>query len=392
MWIIVLNELIKKRKVILAAAAVFAVGAVIYLLISEENYESSAVIMPPVEEGQQSFLEAWMSNLSLPSMVVPMTAGRTRAQILEDILSSRRLRSMVIDSLKLKEWYGIGSTDETLGELQGRTDITVSQTGFLDLRVRDRDPEMAARIAEVYIACLDSLNHMLEFTRAGNTMKFISEQLDHYNTKLEKLRGRIADFQRRNGVADFTEQTEGAIKVAVDLKLRQVLAGIELELLREYSSDKSVALKSKRAEYNKLTEKLEEMVENGGDNSIFIPLKKLPALKQEYASMTRDLEVAERVYSFLLERYQESGIDKARTTPSIQVVSYPNVPDESAGYPGWGIVLIAALAGTLWISVVIILWTWISVREKNEQEEKAFRELVALFKSDLKSLRKFLRV
>lgn len=223
-------------------------------------------------------------------------------------------------------------------------------------------------------------------------MEFISDQLDHYRAKLEKIRGRIADFQRRNGVADFTEQTKGAIKVAVDLKLRQVLAGIELELLREYSSDKSVALKSKRAEYNKLTEKLEEMVERGGDNSIFIPLKRLPALKQEYASMTRDLEVAERVYSFLLEKYQESGIDRARSTPSVQVVSHPNVPDELAMFPGWGIFLIAALVGAVWISVVIIFWTWISFREKNEQEEKAFRELVDLIRSDLKSLRKFLRV
>jgi tyrosine-protein kinase Etk/Wzc len=355
-------------------------------------YQSSAVIMPPVEEGQQSFLEAWMSNMDLPSMIVPMSAGRTRAQILQDILRSRRLRTMIVDSLELKNWYGISSMDETLGELQGRTGITVSQTGLLDLSVRDRDPEMAAGIVGMYISSLDSLNRILEFTRAGNTMKFISEQLDRYERKLEVLRDSIADFQQRNGIADFSEQTEGAIEVAVNLKLKQVLTGIELELLREYSSDKTVALRSKRAEYNKLTDKLEGMMEGEDDLSIFIPLRELPRLKQQYAAMTRDLEVAERVYSFLLERYQESGIDRARTTPSVQVVSYPNVPDEPAGIPAWAVVILAALAGALWISAVILFWSWLSGRKRGTEEERAFRELTELFKSDLRNLRRFLRI
>ncbi|MFO7915676.1 MAG: GNVR domain-containing protein, partial [Candidatus Krumholzibacteriales bacterium] len=199
-------------------------------------------------------------------------------------------------------------------------------------------------------------------------------------------------FQSRHGIADFTEQTEGAIKLAVNLKLRQVLAGIDLELLREYSSDRTVALKSKRAEYEKLTEKLKEMVEDGDDYSVFVPLKRLPRLKQEYAAMTRDLEVAERVYSFLLERYQEAGIDRARTTPSVQVVSYPNIPEERAGLPPWSIVLIAALAGALWVSIIIVFWAWISTRDRTQQEERAFNELVELFKSDIKGLRKFFRI
>ena len=389
---ILLNKLAKKRKAVLAAAALFALAAVIYLLVSDAKYQSSAVIMPPVEEGQQSFLEAWMSNLNLPSMVVPMSAGRTRAQILADILTSRRLRTMVIDSLSLKKWYGTSNTDETLDKLRGATSITVSQTGLIDLSVRDRDPVMASKVAGLYISSLDSLNHMLEFSRAGNTMRFISGQLEEYSRRLADIQGRIADFQSRHGVADFNEQTEGAIKLAVNLKLKQVLAGIDLELLREYSSDRTVALKSKRAEYEKLTEKLEEMVEDGDDYSVFVPLKKLPRLKQEYAAMTRDLEVAERVYSFLLERYQEAGIDRARTTPSVQVVSYPNIPEERAGLPPWSVVLLAALAGALWVSIIIVFWAWISTRDRTEQEETAFNELVELFKSDLRSLRRFLRI
>ncbi|MBD3180240.1 MAG: hypothetical protein GF417_12055, partial [Candidatus Latescibacteria bacterium] len=85
MWIIILNDLVKKRKLIAAVTILFAIAAVIYLLLSEDDYVSTAVIMPPVEEGQQSFLEAWMSNLSLPSMIVPISAGRTRALIQEDI-------------------------------------------------------------------------------------------------------------------------------------------------------------------------------------------------------------------------------------------------------------------------------------------------------------------
>lgn len=299
---------------------------------------------------------------------------------------------MVADSLELNKWYGLDSMDETLQELLGATDITVSQTGLIDLRVRDKDPEMASKITAIYISSLDSLNHILEFTRAGNTMKFIKEQLEEYRLRVKSIRDSIAEFQRINRVADFGEQTEGAIKVAVDLKLRQVLAGIELELIKEYSREKTLDFRRKRSEYMKLTGKLEEMAEGDASSPVFIPLKKLPVLKQQYATMKRDLDVAESVYSFLMERYEESGIEKARTTPSIQIISYPNIPDKSSGFPAWAVLLLAAVVGALWVSVILLAWAWLRAREKGEEEEKAFRELIAIFNSDIERLRRFLRI
>jgi len=387
-----LNYVVQRRAVVGLVTLVFFLAALVYVFVSGRTYVAHAMLFPPAEEGGEGVLSAWMEKLNLPSAVSPVTAGSTSATILGDILLSRRLGEMIVGELSLKEHFKTGSLDDAVRELHARTGTAVTETGLIRLSVSDRDPAYALKIARAYITGLDSINRFLQNSRAGQTREFMGAQIATYRAQIEKERLEIASFQRANNIVDIDEQVRGAIDVASDLKVRTVLAGIDRDLLKDFTNSSSMELKRKEAEYRNLTEQLRNVMNGDSAGAVFIPLKRLPDLAQRYAAMQADLEVDEHVYSYLLERYEQAGIEKGRTTPAVQVVDEPTLPEKPSGKPRWLIVLIVTGVGFAWIVAMIGWWGWVQGRQKSSDEERAFADLTSTVRGDWESIRRRLRL
>ena len=391
MFFLLLNRIVRRRAIIAWVTFASFLAGLVFVLVSGNVYESRALLLPPVEEASEGMLSAWMTKLNLPSIVSPGSAGETSAMILGDILQSRRLGEMIVDTLSLRAHYRTASLEDALRALSARTSTSVTGTGLIRLGVRDKDPEYALRIAHAYIAGLDSLNRYLQYSRADQTRKFMATQLSDYRGRLGKARHELAAFQGKNNIVDFDEQVRGAIGVAADLKVRAVLAGIERDLIKEYTYANSLELKRKNAEYDGLMRQLDNIMIGDSADAVFIPLDRMPGLAQSQARMERDLEVNERVYEYLLERYEEAGIDKARSTPVVQIVDEPNLPEKPWGRPKWLIVLFVTALGFVWAVAAVLWWEWMREREKSSDEMRAFAELQAAVRSDVGWLRRKLR-
>ncbi len=386
-----LNRVVRRRAIVGWVTFAGFVAALAFVLVSGNRYESRALLLPPVEEAGEGILAAWMTKLNLPSVVAPSSAGSASASILGDILGSRRLGEMIVDMLALKDHYKTGSMDDALQALRAATRWSVTGTGLIHLGVTDKDPAVALKIAEAYIAGLDSLNRFLQYSRAGQTRTFMSEQLATYRERMGRERREIAAFQTKHNIVDFDEQVRGAIGVAADLKVRAVLAGIERDLLQEYQQAGSLELRRKNAEYDGLMRQLENIMNGDSAGAVFIPLDRMPALAQTHARMLRDLEVNERVYAYLLERYEEAGIDRARTTSVVQVVDEPNLPEKPSGWPRWLVVLVVTVFVFAWSVAVVLWWDWVREREKSGPELRAFSDLRETLRSDVERVRGKLR-
>jgi uncharacterized protein involved in exopolysaccharide biosynthesis len=391
MFFLLLSRIVRRRAIVAWVTLASFLAAFVLVLVSGNMYESRALLLPPVEEGSEGVLSAWMTKLNLPAIVAPSSAGSTSATILSDLIGSRRLGEMIVHSLSLREHFKTESLDDALSALSARTSTSVTGAGLIHLSVRDKDPEYALRIAGAYIAGLDSLSRFLQYSRAEQTREFMAAQLATYRDRIGKARREIAAFQGKHNIVDIDEQVRGAIGIAADLKVKAVLAGIERDLIREYSYANSLELKRKNAEYEGLMRQLENIMRGDSSSAVFIPLDRMPGLVQSHARMERDLEVNERVYAYLLERYEEAGMDKARTTPVVQVVDEPNLPEKPSGRPKWLIVLAMTAIGFVWIVAAVLWWDWMREREKSSDEMRAFAELQASVQSDLGWLRRKLR-
>ena len=387
-----LNYVVQRRRVVGRVTLVFFIAALLYVFVSGRTYVAHALLLPPAEEGGEGVLSAWMEKLNLPSVVSPGTAGSTSAAILGDILSSRRLGEMIINELSLKEHFKTRSLDDALRGLRARTGTVVTETGLIRLSVSDKDPAYALKIARAYIAGLDSINRFLQGSRAEQTREFMGAQIAMYREQIQRERHEIASFQGTNNIVDIDEQVRGAIDVAADLKVRTVLAGIERDLLKDFTYSNSMELRRKEAEYENLTKQLKNVMNGDSAGAVFIPLKRLPSLAQKYAAMQADLEVDNHVYSYLLERYEQAGIEKARTTPVVQVVDEPVLPEKPAGMPRWLLVLIVTGVGFAWIVAMIGWWGWVQGRQKSSDEERAFADLTSGIRGDWESVRRRLRL
>ena len=386
------HYVLMRRKIILwVTLAIFLMSA-LYLIFMDRKYESRAMLLPPLEEGNEGMFAAWMRQMNIPTSTLPMTAGATSAALLVDILQSRRLGEYVVNELGLIERYEAVGMEDALRRLWGETGISATTTGLIHLKVSDEDPVFAAEIARHYIVGLDSLNRFLQFKRAEQTLEFISAQIERNRGELERLHEVLSAFQKSHGVIHFEEQVRGAIDVAADLKVRASLARIERDLLREFATKDATELRRKEAEYKSLNSQLEILMKGDTASSVFFPLEEMPGLYQEYAAMQRDIEVGERVYSYLLQRYEEAGIDRARNTPTVQVVDAPSIPEKYAGLPAWVLLLLAALGGFVWSSACFAWWGWFSTRSRSEDQQAAFKDVEELIRIDLRTLRRWLRL
>ncbi len=386
------HYVLMRRKIILWVTLAFFIIAVFYLIFGERKYESRAMLLPPLEEGNEGMFIAWMRQMNIPTSTLPMTAGATSAALLVDILQSRRLGEYVVRELDLVERYEADGMEDALKRLFGETRISATNTGLINLGVRDEDPVFATELARHYIAGLDSLNRFLQFTRAEQTLEFISSQIERNREELGRLHEELSAFQKSHGVIHFEEQVRGAIDVAAELKVRTSLARIERDLLREFATKGAMELKRKEAEYESLNRQLEILMKGDTANTVFFPLEDMPGLYQEYAAMQRDIEVGERVYSYLLQRYEEAGIDRARNTPTVQVVDAPSIPEKYSGLPAWALLLLAALGGLIWSSACFAWWGWFSTRIRSEDQQRAFKEVEEIIRLDLRRLRRWLRL
>ncbi len=392
MYFRILKYIVEHRKIVLFVTACALVLSLIYTMISGVQYSSEALLMPPIQQGTEGILSAWMASFNLPAMITPASGSLTTSQILADILESRRLAEYIIENLDLKSYYGVEKTEDALKELRARTKVSVTQTGLIELRVKDKDPEFAMKLARLYISGLDSLNRYLSFSRAVQTRDFISRQLESYRARLDSLRIEISEYQKKHGIVNIDEQVRGAIDLATEVKLKVVLAEIEKRLLEEFTRESSFELRRKKAEYRLLNEQLNKIMEGDTSYAVFIPLRRLPELYRRYAEMQRDLEVTEQVYSFLLQRYEETGIDVARDTPTIQVVDEPRIAEKPTGFPAPLIVLLTTLVAFIWM-VGILAWIgWIQLRDKVPEEERAFEELKSILSDDIARVRRFLKI
>jgi len=275
----IFEYILRYRRAVITAALLFALAALLHVIVSPPLYRSEALLMPPMEEGGQGLLGAWMASINLPSMITPMSAGTVTSAVMAEILRSRALAEMAIDSLGLMERYEASSIDEAVAELGGRTGVETSTAGLISLSVEDRDPAMARRIAGFYVAGLDSLNRRLQAARAVSTMRFTAGQLEAYRERLRDSRRRMADFQEEHGIIDFDEQVEGAIDVAAALKVRAAVTAIERDILREFARADAAELRQKELELRYIDLQLEKLMSGGDSPAVFVPLEKLPGLK-----------------------------------------------------------------------------------------------------------------
>lgn len=202
-----LRSLWSYRKIILIVGVVAFILSAIAAFLITPKFKATAIIYPPV--ANQASKELITENKQEGLTVFGETE---EAEQFLQILSSRTLKDSVIARLNLMEYWDIKlSNIHKMHEVYTRFDQNIrtkpTQYQSVIIEVMDRDPEMAARIANAVVDVSDTLMRSAKSQVAKKALAALEAQ---YNKGLEEMKAAedSLTFVMQQGVVHLKKQAE----------------------------------------------------------------------------------------------------------------------------------------------------------------------------------------
>ena len=162
------------------AAALLAVG---YSLNLPNIYTATTKILPPQQS--QSSASAMLSQLGgLAGMAGSSLGIKNPNDLYVAMLKSRTLMEKIVKRLGLQKVNKQETLNGAMDALGGSTVISSGKDGLIIVEVSDKDPQLAANIANAFIEELNKLLQTYSLTDASQKRTFFEQQLRHAKNKL----------------------------------------------------------------------------------------------------------------------------------------------------------------------------------------------------------------
>lgn len=178
--------LAKHKKMIIGVTFVAALLAVGIALLMTNIYTGTTKILPPQQS--QSSASALLNQLGGLAGMTGITSGSLGIKNPNDLyvamLKSRNITEKIAKRFDLQKVYEQETLTGTLKALEGSTSITTGKDGVITVEVDDKDPQLAANMANAFIEELDKLMQTYSLTDASQKRTFFEQHLRQAKNKL----------------------------------------------------------------------------------------------------------------------------------------------------------------------------------------------------------------
>ncbi len=330
--------------------------SIIVSLLLPRWYEARALLLPPKEEGFNFGLQG-----RLDEDIISLTSGlrqpvmATPTDIYARILKSRALADMVVEANDLTDYYDMPKGDDLYDQIAKLSNFNVTPEGLLEISYQDKDPVMAARLANSFANQLDIMVRQLSSSRARVARDFIENRLTEVTLDLEAAQNELKEFQLKNKAVDLDQQTQLAIQSAVDLKVDLARNEIEKNVAEKTLSPSHPTVINLERKISEIKRQINEIEFGGADSSyLSLPIAEVPSLKIKYADLMSRLQLAETLYQILSEQYEQAKIQEKMNTPAVSVID-PAQPPELGIKPQRRIIVMSTFILSLLFAIGISL-------------------------------------
>ncbi len=307
-----------KFKLLMIIGFTAAVISAVVALMMEEKFKSTVILFPTTSA---SISKSLISNNVVTKDVLQFGEEEEVEQMLQ-VLQSDEIRNRIIEKYNLMQHYEIDSTsDMKMTSLSSiyNSNIRIKRTEYMSVRVDvlDKDPKMAADMANDIANLLDTVMNRMQKDRARKALKIVEDEYFYLENQIQSLEDSLTKI-RRLGINDYESQAE-------------VFNAAYAEALSKGASAANIA---------KLESKLTVLSEYGG----------------AYVSLTNFLEFQKEALSDLKARYAEAKVDAEQMLPHKFIVNSA-YPAERKSYPiRWLIVVVStAVSGILAFLLLVVM-------------------------------------
>jgi|WetSurMetagenome_2_1015567.scaffolds.fasta_scaffold18465_2 uncharacterized protein involved in exopolysaccharide biosynthesis len=314
----VIGFMLKWRKVLAMACLAAAVLSLIFSssVFITPLYRSTVIMYPA---SSNSISKALLNdNPGSDKDILEIGEDAQTEQMLQ-ILNSGRLRDKIVSKFNLAEHYGINSSSRyfhTRLFKEYEQNITFKRTEYMAVKISvlDKDPQMAADLANSLASLLDSVKNDMQKQRAIEGFRIVEEEYNKLQVEISKMEDSLTEI-RKLGVNDYETQAE---------MINQQLA---IEIARGNAS----GIKALEA-------KLDILSQYGG----------------AYVSLRDALEHEKKQLSFIKARYDEAKIDAHQSIPQKFVVQDAYKAEKKA-YPVRWLIVLTTIISTFFFTVLVIV-------------------------------------
>ena len=334
-----LSVLFKWRRLLMLNTILAAILTFVVMIFVPKWYKASTTVLPPEKDnGGLSLMSSMLSSglgsllgggggMSLPGMATPSDLYATVAQ-------SRIVCQGVIDRNNLKKVYKIDPDDRAdelaQKELLARTQVTVGPEGILTINYEDKNPELAAAVANSYVEELNRVNQENMNSKARSMREFIDKRLNESVSDLASAEEAYKNFQQVNHTIALDDQVKAEISAMADLRGQLVVAQIELGVMQNSMLPSNPRYQEQEYKVGQIKDQLQKL-ESGdtlstGSSVLNLSMGAAPELGLELVRLTRELKIQETIFELLKQQDEQAKIQEMKDTPSVQVLDRAEVP------------------------------------------------------------------
>lgn len=344
-------------------------GGLSFLLPKE--YEATVQILPPREKKESFGFSSMLASLPIPAL--RLGERGTPSDISLATIKSVTTRRRMVEKFDLMQRYEVRTLTDALETLADNTTAAMTEEGMLGVSVMDKDPQVAADMANYYIVLLDSTNKRFSHKAAFDRLDFIRGVLQEEDKKLDDKMKLLEQFQSEHNAISIEDQARAAILTATSMQT----AAMELDIERQGlllsglgpNHDKIKQLEreirmrqvtlaflreGRKPSDNTILKNKSLQLEL--DENLFLPLKQIPGVAQEYANLEKDVLVQTSLLLVLLQQEAQTLIEAKDATSTVQILD-PATPPEIKAKPQRGLIVFLAGLLSLIASVSYVLGT-----------------------------------
>lgn len=343
----------EKRKALIVFYSAIAVISVVIVLLMPNWYESKAVILPNATSSGALNAMSIISNLGIGGNLFGGKVDDYNRYLA--ILKSRALKDKLISKYNLHEKYGNQYYINTLRQIDDYLKVEVGDEMQIEISFMDKDQDLVQDMTRSIIFWLDSINIELSVKEARQNREFVGSRFDMALDSVIQIENDISRFMREQKVIDLENQLKYGIEQAAQLKAEILSKEVELYSVRSQYSKDNPLVQLLELQVESMQKKFDEFFYNGKDNNLIPPFSAVPEISKKYLEIQRRAEYNRKILEFLAPQYEQTRIEEARTTPTIQILDEPDRPERKVK-PKRSIIVIVTMLISMIISLYYIYW------------------------------------
>lgn len=323
--VLVLKE---NKKRIAISTGITTLIAIVYCLIATPIFTAATIINPPKLSDAGSGAAQLIGGLAALGGGGGFLNQKTDADVSIAIMKTNAMKDLVISKFDLQKLLEKQDIELTRRTLDGKVKfIPDMKSGFIEIDVDDKDPKLAAALANYYVIALGQMVSNISYGKSNIKYQFFNQQLDKAESSLNTAEEAVKQFALQNGIL-AGQQVSIVANLATQLQAQLVVAQAQLQAMSLYASPDNpdyIELNSRIASYKGQLDKLNN---SASPDPIGVPAGLAPELAKQYAGLMRDVMFRQEVYKIIARQYEANRLDSvSELTPvGIQVVDPAVIP------------------------------------------------------------------